>query len=208
MKKLYRIFAIVILCAGLFSTTDAKAQYQASYLHIDYAPVIGLGETADYAGGFSFNGFSAGYRFFISTNISVGLESGWQVMREESDGIVTEVIETEDNTLTLSAKQFRFINSTPVLATGHYYFGSEYSVRPYVGLGVGGYYIARRTEMGLYAFEDNNFHFGLAPAAGVIVPFQGDVSGHFGVKYNYATKAGDSANVNYLGFSIGVGFGL
>ena len=97
-----------------------------------------------------------------------------------------------------------------MMATGHFYIGKKReTLRLYFGTGVGTYYIKQRLEIGLVAFESDNWHFGLAPEAGVLIKLSRDATMIFDVKYNYAFSAGENIggssdnDIQYWGFNIG-----
>jgi len=62
-------------------------------------------------------------------------------------------------------------------------------------------------EMGLWMTEQKNWHFGLAPEIGVLIPVGFSSNINVSVKWNYAFKADDSINYNWFGFNIGYAFG-
>ena len=71
--------------------------------------------------------FTADLRIPINGALTAGIYSGWTVFREERSGLQTEVIPVNsdlgDYEITLTSKQYFFINQLPLLATVHYHFG-------------------------------------------------------------------------------------
>ena len=111
---------------------------------------------------------------------------------------------------TISGTQLRYVNSLPIMATAHFYIGKKReTIRLYAGAGVGTYYMKQRLEIGLVAFEENHWHFGLAPEAGILLRFSRDVTMIFNIKYNYAFASGEDLggstenDLTYWGFNIG-----
>ena len=113
--------------------------------------------------GFGFDG-----RWFVSPDrpITLGISLGWQVFDEHT----TETLVTDRGALT--GNQGRYINSFPMMVTAHYYFGNKDSMWFFAGAGVGTYYVIQRFEVGVFAFEENTWHFGLYPELGVQIPLQ------------------------------------
>lgn len=206
MKRLLQnlLALALLLTCGSYSL---NAQ-DDSYIILNYSPAIPMGNVADFSGDFSWRGFELDTRFFINENVSMGIQSGWNVFREESDGVVTQSFENDEGVLTLSGKRFRFTNCIPILATAHYHLGEEGDVRPYIGLGVGAYYIEKRVEMGLYEVNTSKTHFGLSPSLGIVIPGYSDGVVHLGVQYHSAFASGDYDGVNSLAFNIGLGWPL
>lgn len=170
---------------------------------LTYDISVPLGETSDYTGKTSFRGFGMEGKSFISNNVALGGSFAWQTFYE-SEGVQT----ITEGTTTVTGTPYKYINSFPFLVTGNYFLNNEDEVRAYFGGGLGMYHIIQRTDMGLYSVEDKNWHFGLAPEVGIIVPV-GYSTSYFlvNLKYNYAFKANDSVNHSYLGINVGFAFG-
>ncbi len=192
---------MILISMTLCLCFSAQAQH-SHFFGLSYSPALPGGGLSDFTDDFSFRGLNVSGLYLLNPNFSLGFSSGWNVFREASDGIVSEVIKGPERNITLSAKQFRFVNSLPILATANYHFQSE-KFHPYLGLGVGTYYIERRLEMGLYAFREDNWHAGLAPMAGVAFPLGYGAFLHLGVQYNQAFAAQSTSAMSYTSFKIG-----
>jgi hypothetical protein len=187
-------------------------QAQDAVTVADYAISIPAGETKDYIDKTSFRGFHIDIRKFLGgeNTISIGGRAGWHVF---NSGAITETISIRTDELNgdVSGTQFRYINSFPLMAVFHAYFGEPGSVNAYVGTGAGVYYIKQRFEFGLLATEANTWQFGFAPEFGVNVPISDSVAANFNVIYNYAVASGtdvsgDKTAHQYISFNIGFGF--
>ncbi len=201
MKKLTYIFVLVMVMAG------GRAFGQNSFTYLQYAPSLPVGEVTDFTGNFQWRGFGFGASWFLQDAVTIGFETGWYVFRDETDGAVSEVIESDNSTITITAKQFKFINSVPVLATARYYMeGSQ--VWGYVQMGIGGYYNEKRLELGLRTVTEDAFQFGIAPEIGIVIPTYSESSFTMGVQYNQAFATSNFDGVGYVAFKIGVGWGL
>ncbi|MEM9327452.1 MAG: hypothetical protein AAGA85_17430 [Bacteroidota bacterium] len=201
MKKL------IYLSVVLVSILTTRSYSQSSFTHLEYAPSIPVGNVTDFTGGFQWRGLGFGAGWFVQDGLTVGFQTGWNVFRDETDGIVSAVVETDNSNITLTGKQFRFINAVPILLTSRYYIeGSQ--VWPYIGAGVGTYFASRRTELGLRTFSEDSWHFGVAPEVGIVVPTYSESSFTLGLQYHQAFAAGDNDGIGYLAIKIGVGWGL
>jgi len=163
-----------------------------------YQTAMSSGDMTDFVDQFSWRNIGVEGRSMIGSNASVGLFFGWNVFNQEVDGTV------ELGAVDASGYQSRFVNALPLLATAHYYFGRASGPRTYVGAGVGTYWIENRLELGQTAITASNWHFGVAPEIGVIIPAQGMTDTYLSVKYNYASEAGDISR-SYWTFGIGFG---
>jgi outer membrane protein W len=207
MKWIYSSIIILVL------TTNVFAQ---SFGSITYNVAVPTDKLNDYIDQVSWRGFGVEGRWFQSNNLSFGLSFGWNVFDQRTDTPIqisgADIVDGENAGNikgTISGTQLRYVNSFPILATGHFYIGKKReTIRIYFGAGVGTYHIKQRLEIGLVAFEENNWHFGLAPEVGALLRLSRDVTMIFDVKYNYAfssgkTVSGDDNDYAYWGFNIG-----
>ena len=203
IKKAIVAFSFILVSSGLLAQ-------DYTFMYVNYNPSFTTGDSKEWANEFSWRGVTADLRIPINGGFTAGLYSGWTVFREESDGIQTEVVPIEsefgDVDITLSAKQYYFINQLPLLATVHYHFGEFGEVRPYVGIGAGVYFTTHALEMGLYRIIEKNTQIGIAPMAGVAIPVNKDTNFNIGAIYNWAFENSNQQAVTSLGFNVGVGW--
>jgi hypothetical protein len=99
-----------------------------------------------------------------------------------------------------------------MMANMHYYFGKRKDLRFYMGANAGLYYILQRLDIGVWRIDSNNWHFGLAPEAGVLIPLDGQSHIIINLKYNYAFDAGTGLGgkednyYSYWGLNFGFAF--
>lgn len=207
MKWIYS--SIIIL---LFTAT-VSAQSFGSITYNTAVPQNGLNDFVDNV---SWRGFGVEGRWFQSSNLSFGLSFGWNVFDQRTDVPIqiqgSDIVDAENSGNikgTISGTQLRYVNSFPIMATGHFYIGKKReTIRIYFGAGLGTYHIKQRLEIGIVAFEENDWHFGLAPEAGVLLRLSRDVTMVFNAKYNYAFSAGKTVSgtdkeFGYWGINIG-----
>ena len=197
MKRYIYITGIIVL----FSTgAFAQGMFSISY---DIGVPVG-GTSSDFISAPSFRGFGVEGRGFITDNLSYGGSFNWAVFYEEFGP--QEWDDPENDSRTAYGKQFRYINSFPLMATMHYYFGEWDATRLYAGGGLGAQKIDERTDMGLYTVNSKKWRFGFAPEVGILIPINFNSSLNLSAKYQYAVKVGDAAAVSYLNFKIGLAF--
>ena len=168
--------------------------------NFDWNIGISMGETSDFISEPSFRGFNIEGRGFVTDNMTVGGMAGWQTFYENF-GRVTEEF---GNTGVITGNKRRYLNVVPLMATWDYYFMPGV-VMPYLGFGLGTYYIESRNMMGIYYTQGDAWHFGVAPEVGVAIPFGAGTAGvNVNVKYNMAAKTKDEQAYGWLG--IGIGF--
>jgi outer membrane protein W len=173
---------------------------------INYNVSVPSEEMKSFVDNTSFMGMSVESRKFIRPNISVGIYFGWQVFYWKT----SNVIDVDKGHI--SGKQYRHVNSLPLMLNAHLYLGGEECFRPYVGINAGVYYVWQRFDMGMIALEDKKWHLGGAPEAGFTLPISDAVHFNLGGKLNYALEAGDSEiskdsmNPMYLSFHLGFAY--
>jgi len=200
MKWLYSSILILIITASVSAQSLGSITYNMSF------PTSKLSDFIDKT---SFKGFGMEGRWFSNKNISFGLSFAWTVYDQRVSDLI-QIVQDGING-TVSGTQVRVVNSLPILATAHYYVGKRRDqFRFYFGTGAGMYYIKQRLEIGLVAFESDNWHFGLAPEAGVLISLDRDFTMIFNTKYNYAFSAGEPLgggdDNSYAYWGINVGF--
>jgi outer membrane protein W len=200
MKWLYSSILILIITASVSAQSLGSMTYNMSF------PTDKLSDFIDKT---SFKGFGLEGRWFQSRNFSFGLSFAWTVF-DQRVGDPIQIVQDGVNG-TVSGTQVRVVNSLPILATAHYYTGKRRDqFRLYFGAGVGTYYITQRLEIGLVAFESNNWHLGVAPEAGVLLSFSREFTMIANVKYNYAFSAGESLgggdDNTYAYWGLNIGF--
>lgn len=200
-------FKIFTLAFMLFSISLSAQQFLGV---LSYSTALGMGNTSDYIGNYSFKGFQFEGRTFTNRNFTFGGTFGWNIFEEKSSDMIH--LEGDSKISDISGTQARYINSFPMMLNGHYYFMKRRDpVRPFIGLNVGLYYITQRFQLGIYQQDNSNWHFGFAPEAGFLIPL-GGVSIMANAKYNYALSAGkpfgggtDNSH-SYMSFNIGLVF--
>jgi hypothetical protein len=157
------------------------------------------GDTADYISKVSFRGASVEWRNFYQRDAAYGLNVGWNVFNKEEDGT------TFFDNGAVTGKSWNYINAVPVYGSWFKYFSADKrSSRFFAGINAGGAWINRRTDVGLVRFEEDNWHFAVAPEVGFNLPWDSFL-GYVSARYHYAFKAGNMEAQQYLEFKIGFG---
>ncbi len=172
---------------------------QGSLFGLSYTASLPMGETQEFTDATSWRGASLEWRWFLQENISAGIFFGWNVFHEKESG---DFIQGD---IAFAGTQLRTVNAFPMLLTGHYYFGDDEALRPYLGLGLGTYRTQQRTTVGILQVDNDNWQWGISPSIGATVPMgYSGLMGNIEVRYNYAPKGGDSLTHSYLGISLGL----
>ena len=168
-----KLISTLILVVA-FSFAAFGQDYMTSLTYNVAAPA---GETNEFIDQASYLGIGFDGRKFILPFMTVGFYAGWQVFYQQT----TEPLQLDNGTV--SGKQFRYINSFPIMLNSHIWLGGEECFRPYVGLNVGAYYNWSRLTLGVRMIEEKNWQLGFAPEAGFTLPV-GDVHINLGAKFH------------------------
>ena len=199
MKYIIATLLILLVAANAFG--------QSKITILSYQMSVPDQQLDEYIDETSFRGVGFDGRWFVSadTPITLGLALAWHVFDKQTD----EMIVFDDGAL--SGRQNRYVNSFPIMLTGHWYIGNKDKLWISIGGGIGTYYIIQRLEIGVNALEESNWHFGGYPEIGLQIPLsEADffVSG----KYHYAFDTGDSVqgetpnDFNYWTISVGLAY--
>jgi len=195
MKTLKIFSAVLLIALGV----EMSAQNKTS---IYYTMGIPMSNTGDYIDKTSFRGMGFEYQYLLTDNFAVGGVLQWSTFYKS---LPKDTYPLESGAIT--GYQYRYINTVPMYLTGTYYLASEDAkIRPYLGVGVGTYWLEKKTDMGLYTDITNSWHFGLIPKAGVLVPVSYSTSIYLGLDYNIAFKNSELDQQSWLGISVGFNF--
>lgn len=196
MKKIKIIFSLLIL------SVCAQAQFGYSW-RMNYDVAIPMGQfSSDYINQSSWRGISIDNRWEIQPNLTVGFNLGWQVFSQRFNN-VTQTF--SGGRTTVNGTQFRFVNTYPIQANAHYYFGYEFGIRPWAGISMGTAFTDQRTQVGFIELKATSWSFALTPQVGVDIPISSDNTAFtLNVSYNYFMQ--NQVSYNYSFLVIGAGF--
>ncbi|GJM28659.1 MAG: hypothetical protein DHS20C17_12940 [Cyclobacteriaceae bacterium] len=193
MFKKYII--IIAFTCGVFIEGNAQAWDWAT--SVTYSFGLPTGDLKDFVESSSARGVVFEARNLQSDKFSVGFSVGWQVFKDRLEGTFSQ------EEVDITGTQVRYVNTIPIMVTGHYYLGEPGGVRPYVGAGIGTVSSLQRVDVGLFQVSNNNWHFGFYPELGVYIPVAFDMGINLSAKYNYAVATSDSFDYSYLALSVG-----
>lgn len=184
---------IVIL---VFCLATIIVEGQSTELFVNYQPAYLFGEN----GGFSSRGMDFEANKFLSEDLSVGFNIGWNVFTKK---VVGESLMVKGALVT--GTQARYFNMVPLNVNVKKYFSNGGDLTPYVGAGLGMSYFDRRTDIGIFSLTDHKWLLNFAPEVGILYDLNLYTAISFKVKYNYSVKASDFPSVSYLSFGLGIG---
>jgi hypothetical protein len=201
MKSIRCLFAFALVVIG--STCTAVAGETIGAFTWNYSQPVS--DTNEFTDNDSWLGAGLEGRTALGLgNTSIGVLFGWNEFHDTSDRLI------ELPSGAISGGQYRNLNIYPMLVTGHYYFGEYGTPRPYIGLGAGMYYVRQLLDIGFNALEAQDWHFGLAPEFGVLIPAgRGNEAGTIiSLRYHYPFEGGEywGGEKSYSYVTFGVGF--
>lgn len=173
--------------------------YSQNMHGLNYSMALPLGETSDLISKYQWRGFGVEGKYFVGDQVTLGWQSGWNTFYDSEKGSFTE------DTRTLSGTRYAWMNVWPALFTFDYFFGSDGDTQPYLGAGIGTYWVEQRTQMGLFSTTYSTWNFGIAPEIGVLFPINLYSNFYVNVKYNYGLNGSDDVG-NYSWMTFNVGF--
>ena len=193
MKKQF----ILTLFAVISSLT---ASYAQSSFAMEYAIGFG-GETKSYVSTASFRGVMLEWKGYLQPNVSLGIDAGWNLFYEQRPYDTYTV-----GTASLSGKQYRTANAVPIYFTFNYFLQPGEHLNPFVGAGVGTLYYHRNTDMGIFYFDEEAWHFSFKPEVGVLVNASPDMDFALSLKYFYGFETSNAGPESYFTFNVGFVF--
>ena len=190
----------------IFSGTTALAQQTMS--QVSWEVGFPVAHTSEFLGRNSFAGFGLDYGKFLDESTSFKLHIGWNLFDERVEDPIN--FSNESISGTISGVQIRTINIFPILLGYNIYLGDGRETRPYIGMNAGTYWIGQRLDIGVYKFQSDNWHFGIAPEFGFIIPVGRTTDFVVSGRYNYAFDAGTSVGgrennfYSYWNIAIGI----
>ncbi len=195
MKRILVISAFLVMILA----TEANSQ---SITTVSYSMGLGAGDLGDYASTFSGRGVALDYRKMVQPNVGVGFYAGWNVFYDERP-FDTYTVDNQS----ISGKQYRYVNSVPLMVATDYFLKPGEDLNPFIGLGVGTLYNERATDMGVFRLTEEAWSFAFAPQVGFMYSLNRYAGLSFAVKYNVGLSAGDfDSTQSYLSFNIGYVF--
>lgn len=193
MNTLKSLIIVALTVVSLGVSAQSKT-------NVHYGMALPMGDTKDFINPASFRGGTFEYERLVKSNIGVGFLLGWNTFYEAKD---RDTYPLGDGAIT--SNQYRYLNTIPVQLTGKYYFaGDDATVRPYIGLGFGTYYIEQRNENGLFSANADGWSWALAPKAGVLIPINFKASCSVSFDYSTSFKTSVLPQHNWLGINVGI----
>lgn len=170
---------------------------------VSYSWSLPTGDLHNFIDNDSWVGFSLEGRKFVQPNMSVGIFLAWNEFYENTNELI------DLGNVQISGDQYRNLNAFPLMLSGHFYTGRAGDPRFYVGLNAGAYYMRQLMDIGVFTFETDNWHAGVAPEVGVMFPARRGTNVLLRAIWHYPFSsgeylAGEARSFQYL--SVGVAF--
>jgi hypothetical protein len=204
MKYLYIVILLIVLSVNSYSQNIFGADLFGA---ITYNTGFTANDSKDFVDEYSWLGAGIEIRNFLSKDHSVGASFSWNYF----DDRTRDILEIKRGAI--SGTQLRYLGSLGLLLNTHYYMGTrskQGQVIPFLGINVGTYYINQMLDIGVVSLDKSNWHFGLAPEFGFVIPAEG-IYLITSFRYNYAFEAGESVAGeatyhSYWGINFGIAY--
>ena len=203
MKRLFIITLVIISSTTVFGQFADLLNFNGGGLiMVQWDMAKPMGPTNDFIKTTSFSGISIDYRHCYRNNFIIGGRTGWNGFYENKG-----LTDLEDGNTTTYTRLENTINAAPILFVVDYMIPSDKFI-PYIGLGIGGYFINSSVSSSIMGTKNtNSFHFGVSPEVGITIPF---IISNFGLnissRYNFVLKTASTTNFSWFDFNIGLSF--
>lgn len=192
----YGILFVLISMAGFVSGQ--------SYFSVTYDMAVPLGNTKDFIPKFNTRGFGVETGGRFADNFSVGLGFAWNGFYEELDYDLYGPEDGLPDELNIWTKAWKYITVYPFYGSVKYYLYSHSDMELYAGAIIATSLISQVTDYGVYSQVSKNWHFTLAPEAGIIYWLHKNIGVTFNGRFMWSPAAGETDAQTYLGFNVGV----
>jgi outer membrane protein len=168
---------------------------------MQHAISLPLDRTNAFINNMSLRGIVLDYRYHPSPKTGVGLTSGWVAF---FDSKMHDTHDVANGMLTVSGKQYRYLNSVPLLFAIDHYIHPERILSRFIGLGIGTTYNRIDKKTGPYQTRLHAWQPTIAPEAGVRIGYDFSFSTYLSLRYTYSLETNALPDQSYLSVNIGI----
>lgn len=193
MKRI--LFLISLFILSLYSL-NAQSIWKLNY---DFGKPSG--DFSNFVSDPGSRGFSLNGNWFLNGKVSLGGTFHWSGYSQVYD---RKTYTFDEGALTARIRNSMYF--TAILANAQYHIKPHAGVRPYIGLGLGPWYIQQESQPGRFLIQHKNWKFGFSPEAGVTIPFSPLHNWGFNAKFTYNLIPYNVEKISTLthwGFSFG-----
>jgi len=200
-----RVLAVAALAAGILAA-PGMAQSRP-IVGLSYDMSLPTGDLKDYTNNDSWLGWTVDVRAFGASNkISFGGMLGYYEFYQ-----MNSTTQTTFARAAVSGQQYHHMFSLPIMLNAHYYAGSTYGARPFIGLNAGVTYLKQTVDVGIWSLTSDAWVLSAMPEVGIYFPTSGRTMVNLHARYHLPfssgsmySSGGPDATMSYL--SIGLGF--
>ncbi len=204
MRKILIIITAILISTSAFSQfADLLKFNSGGMVSIQWDMSKPTASMTNFVGNTSFSGFNIDYKHCYQHHIILGGRTGLNYFYENRIELIMGGADS-----TISLVHFKnALKAVPIMFVADYMIESDKFI-PYLGIGIGTYYIGTAVSNDNVVTESNNsFLFGVSPEIGITIPsiFR-NFGFNFSTKYNYAFGTSKAPNYSWFNFSIGLSF--
>lgn len=200
-----RVRRLAWILFAVITATTTTAFAQDSLFGFVYNISFPALDTKDFISKESWRGATLEVRKFPAPNLAMGGSVGWHVFDEQTEDVFT----FRNNVVAgaVAGKQFRYVNSFPLLVNVAFTGSDDTRLRFLVGTGFGAYYVREKLNLGQISIDNDNWLFGVSPEVGFMLPIgekQINVTG----KWHYMFKNDNQFAHSYVTIKLGLYYPL
>lgn len=137
----------------------------------------------------SASGVGLDVQWWFQDHISVGLVTGFNMWSDVYRDR-THQFQSGEYDAAINGTQVHTVNSFTIMAGSRYVFGRSRDVRPFVGVAAGAVTSNQVLDVGFVEFNEVNWHFGVAPSVGLLLPISYQTMVDLSAKLSYGFPSG------------------
>lgn len=174
---------------------------QENTVSTQYTISFPVDDTKSFIDRTSFRGVTFDFRHHVTNTVAIGGMTGWYTFYQET---AAETYTPEEGQSSITGKQFRYINSLPLLFSAHYYLAPKEYISPFGSLAAGVTYNRQDIWVGPYGNEIDHWQFTIAPEIGVRFAADADFWGYLSARYSRCFKTTELDTHSYISLNIGL----
>ena len=200
---------IVVLCLCAAASTTSAQRYFASLMWSVATPA---GSYRSFVTETSASGIGLDLQWWVKDQISAGVTVGYNMWSDVYRNS-THNFQSGEYDAAINGTQIHTVNSVTIMASSRYVFGRSRDVRPFVGVAAGAITSNQVLDVGFVEFNETNWHLGVAPSVGVLIPVSWQTMVDLSARMSYGFPSGtplydaSTHTISFWSINAGVTFG-
>lgn len=179
----------IILVAFFVVLSALQLSAQRYYASLMWSVATPAGAFRSFVDETSASGMGLDVQWWVQDHISVGLVAGYNMWSDVYRNR-THHFQSGEYEAAMNGTQVHTVNAFTIMAGSRYVFGRSRDVRPFVGLAAGAVTSNQVLDVGFVEFNETNWHFGVAPSVGLLIPVSFQTMVDLSARMSYGFPSG------------------